>query len=259
MKTAVSRLAERGMAVFPVKPNKHPLTQHGCLDGTKDQAFTNSWWTKWPTANIAIATGKPSGIFVLDVDPDKGGEVELQKLEKEHGELPPTVEVITGRGGRHLYFLRPTFEGAPVIRNSESKVGDGLNIRGEGGYVVAPPSVHENGRTYAWSVDTATAFAEAPLWLLEVIVSATRKVIDLNGRRPNSYWRDLLRGVPEGKRNRSAASLAGLLIRKLDPALSLELLLCWNERNDPPEEEDTIIKVFNSIFEREMLRRRSIG
>ena len=65
MKTAVSRLAERGMAVFPVKPNKHPLTQHGCLDGTKDQAFINSWWTKWPTANIAIATGKPSRIFVL--------------------------------------------------------------------------------------------------------------------------------------------------------------------------------------------------
>jgi hypothetical protein len=257
IKTAAIRLAEKGMAVFPVKPNKQPLTKHGCLDATKDQALINWWWSKWPAANIAIATGEKSGVFVLDVDPDKGGEAALAKLELEPGQLPSTIEVITGRGGRHLYFKWPSFDGAPVIRNSESKIGDGLDIRGESGYVIAPPSIHENGRTYSWSVDTATAFAEAPLWLLEVIVTATRKVIDLNGRRPVSYWCDLVRGVGEGKRNYSAASLAGLLIPKLDPTLALDLLLCWNERNDPPEEEDAIIKVFNSIFEREM-RRRSI-
>jgi hypothetical protein len=93
--------------------------------------------------------------------------VRLRKLEAEHGALPATVEAITGHG-RHLYFKMPGIS----VRNSESRIAPKIDVRGSGGYALCPPSLHPSGKRYAWSVDSAKAFAAAPDWLLARIASA---------------------------------------------------------------------------------------
>ena len=170
MMGAALALASRGLAVFPLLPRKKfPLTINGFKDGVTDLEQVRAWWTKHPTANIGIATGIKSGVWVLDIDADKGGEKSLAEIEQRFYPLPATVEVITGSGGRHLYFRLRAFDGAPTIRCSVGKVAAGIDIRGEGGYVVAPPSIHPSGRPYSWSVDSADAFVEAPVWFLETV------------------------------------------------------------------------------------------
>src|SRR5262245_11531725 len=134
-------LAAKGLAVFPCRARtKKPACPHGCLDATHDAATIESWWRGDPNYNVAIATGAPSGVFVIDVDGDDG-EAALRKLEAEHGMLPPTVEVITARG-RHLYFKMP----AHPVPCSVDKIAPGIDVRGDGGYVLAPPSVHPDGK-----------------------------------------------------------------------------------------------------------------
>src|SRR6476646_6207530 len=97
--------AARGLYVFPCAPrSKIPVTVHGCLDASIDPEQVHRWWEQEPRANVAIATGSRCGVWVLDVDPDKGGEASISKIEKDHEPLPPTVEGITGGGGRHLFF-----------------------------------------------------------------------------------------------------------------------------------------------------------
>ena len=139
-----------GLAVFPLeKHGKKPITKNGCKDATLDAAQVKAWWQDNPEANIGIATGRRSGgIFVidLDVDEDKGidGYHTLEDWQREHGSFPDSWIAITGRGGYHIYF-RSDHE----IRNRAGIV-DGVDIRGEGGYVVAPPSIHANGNRYEW-------------------------------------------------------------------------------------------------------------
>ena len=166
------KLGLRGMAIFPCK-GKIPLTSHGCLDATADMAQIGEWWTQHPDAKIAIATGTKNGIFVVDVDADKDGEASLRDIEQKCAALPSTVEVITGGGGRHLYFRLPDFDEAPSIKNSVSKLAPGIDIRGDGGYVIAPPSIHpDTKRAYRRSVDSASEFADAPVWLITLLARA---------------------------------------------------------------------------------------
>ena len=98
---------------------------------------------------------------MVDID-GFDGELELRKLEAAHCSLPPTVETVTARG-RHLFFRMPE----TPVRNTASQIAAGIDTRGDGGYVVCPPSIHPSGRAYAWSVDSAKEFAEAPGWLLD--------------------------------------------------------------------------------------------
>ena len=155
--------ASRGVPVFPCKPGgKAPLTHHGHLDATVDPEQIRKWWTRWPSANIGIPTGERSGLLVLDIDPDKGGDASLATLVSEHGPLPTTTTVKTGSGGRHIYLRYPTGSG---ISNSAGKLGPGLDVRGEGGYVIAPPS---------YTTGPYTTLHKAPLavpqeWLLEAL------------------------------------------------------------------------------------------
>ena len=121
---------------------KHPRIRNGVKDATTDRTIIKAWWNRWPNANIGIATGRRSGILVLDVD-GKVGKAYLKKLQAEHGRLPKTVTVKTGRG-RHRYFL----SGDARIRNSVGNLGKGIDVRGDGGYVVAAGSVHVSGAAY---------------------------------------------------------------------------------------------------------------
>ena len=136
IRTAIA-LAQKKVAVFPCRPqDKRPATANGLKDATTDLDIIRQWWRQEPQFNLAIATGATSGIFVVDID-GLDAEFELRKLEAEHGQLPSTVEAITARG-RHVYFLSPKIP----VRSSVSKIAPGIDVRGDGGYVLAPPSIH---------------------------------------------------------------------------------------------------------------------
>ena len=158
MKEQALYYASLGLAVLPLKPpripgqkkpGKEPLTAHGVKDATTDQEIISRWWDSCPDANIGIATGSQSGGLVvidLDIDKDRGlnGYEVLKEWQREHGELPETWQSITGRGGYHLFYR-------DAARNSNrAGLYEGVDIRGENGYIVAPPSIHENGRRYEW-------------------------------------------------------------------------------------------------------------
>lgn len=153
MKNWALKYASMGLAVFPLKAHdKVPLTKNGCKDASTDPSIIEGWWNKYPNANIGITTGRKSnGLFAidLDVDEEKGinGYTVLSDWEKANGPLPETAQSITGRGGYHLLYRDCT--------NIKNAVGiyDGVDIRGEGGYIVAPPSVHPNGNEYVWEHD----------------------------------------------------------------------------------------------------------
>lgn len=202
-----------------------------------------SWFERWPDANLAIVTGRASGVVVLDSDPRHRGDESLQALESEHGTLPPTVEAISGGGGRHLYFA----PGDALVR---SRVGfaPGLDLKGEGGLVVAPPSVHPSGGRYAWRSGHAPgeiAPAPVPDWVLALDRADAAK-----RGHPLQHWRDLVRdGVGEGARNQTVASLTGhLLWHGVDPDVALELLLAWNRvRCRPPLPDDEVARTVASI------------
>lgn len=249
---AALALAHKGLAIFPCLPkDKKPATRHGCKDATVDPDAILQWWCHEPRYNIAIATGQPSGIFVIDID-GLDAECELRKLEAKHGELPATVEAITARG-RHAYFRWPE----NPVRNSAAKIGAGIDVRGDGGYVLAPPSVHPSGRRYCWSVDSAGAFASAPDWLLDKIAERTSG----NSATPPPEWRDLVAaGVAEGTRDITVTRLAGHLLRhRIDPIVSLTLLQSWNSTHcNPPLPAADVERIIASICGRE-LRRRGDG
>ena len=142
-----------GLAVFPLEERgKRPKTKNGCKDATVDAAQIKAWWQQWPEANIGIATGSRSGnIFVIDLDIDENKGIDgyhtLEDWQRENGNFPETWTALTGRGGYHLYF-----KGDSEVRNRAGIV-DGVDVRGEGGYVVAPPSIHSNGNRYEWEYE----------------------------------------------------------------------------------------------------------
>ena len=164
--SAAFRLALRGLAVFPLTPGqKVPLLgSHGCHDGSTDSDIARARWKRSPNSNIGVKTGAASGVWVLDIDLGPGGDASLARLEAEHGPLPATVEVLTPSGGRHYWWRWPA--SGPEIRNSAGRIGPGLDVRGEGGSVVAPPSALSDGGRYRWVKNGTHAIAEAPAWLV---------------------------------------------------------------------------------------------
>jgi hypothetical protein len=155
-------------------PGKHPRTEHGLKDGSKDPKQIALWWEKWPDANLGILTGQESGLLVLDVD-GEDGKAALRALMAEHGSLPKTLCAKTGRKGAdgkrkgcHYYFRVP---GGAAIRNSAGALGKGLDIRADGGYVVAPPSLHPSGLLYEW-LAPEQPLADTPPWMLARLAEA---------------------------------------------------------------------------------------
>ncbi len=233
-------LTRRGARVFPCQPRgKVPLATHGCRDASTDEATIRAWWARWPNANVGLATG--NGLLVLDVDPRHGGDESLAEL----AELPPTREALTGGGGRHLFYRGEA-------RCSAGRLGPGLDVRGAGGYVVAPPSVHPSGSLYRWhpSLGLAHPVADAPDWLLERLADRPRAAVarspltvptDL-GRcvRRARGWLQCVPGAVSGQGGHNATFRAALgLVRGFDlpEDVALALLAEWNERCEPPWSE----------------------
>lgn len=186
--------AARGWRVVPTMPGgKVPVMQAWQREGTTDTDRITHWWTKAPDNSISIVTGQASGIWVLDVDISNGkrGDDTLADLEATHGKLPDTWTVVTGSGGLHLYFAWP--RDGRVIRNSASGVlGPGLDVRGEGGQVVAPPSVHHTGARYEREASSVTEVADAPGWLIDLLTAeptpSARAAHPAQGDRPGDLW-----------------------------------------------------------------------
>ncbi len=153
-------------------PGKHPRTRRGLRDATTNSEVIRRWWRAWPKVNVAIRTGATTGrrgrpgLVVLDVDPPHGGDDSLQALIAEHGPLPATGLVHTGSGGAHVYFAHP---GASIRNNAGTKLGPGLDVRGDGGYVIAPPSQHVSGGTYRWGRHVNPA--PLPAWVVDRLVT----------------------------------------------------------------------------------------
>jgi len=224
-------------------PGKHPLTLHGVLEASKDADTIRAWWQKWPYANVGIATGQASGIIALDVDVAKGGEESLWGLEQRHGKLPDTVEQITGGGGRHILFRHP---GAGAGVANKVGIAPGLDVRGDGGYIVAAPSIHISGRRYEWEASSQpdkTPLAEPPLWLLELVGGTGRRLTP----------EDWERVIPEGERNVELTRRAGSLLAQRIPASEVRtMLIAWSKEHcRPPLPEDEIKAIVASIAKRE--------
>ena len=150
---AALQYAGRGWRVFPLRPrSKFPLTRHGHKDATVAPHTIERWWGKWPQANVGIATGAASGLVVIDVDGEEGVAT-LQTLMKQAGERldPPIGAVLTTRGF-HLYYDLSLDD-----HNLKCSSGGGLDVRANGGYVLAPPSIHASGKIYTWAKVTELA------------------------------------------------------------------------------------------------------
>lgn len=220
----------RGWAVFPCVPRgKKPLCAHGLKDATTDETQIRAWWERWPDANIGYPTGN---LVVLDVDGAEG-ENSLAGLEFANGTLPQTLTAKTGKG-RHLYF-KPA---GAKIRNSTGRLGKHLDIRAEGGYVILPPSIHENGSQYHWEVNAEPA--PLPAWIAEKCAEPERK------ERSKNVAGD---EIPERQRNSHLTSLAGSMRRPGmgEAAIEAALLKENQERCNPPLSDEEVKNTVHSV------------
>jgi len=164
--------AAKGWRIVPIRPGeKRPALQNWTVTASKDPQQITEWFSgPFADHGIGIATGPESGIFVLDVDitDTKAGDETLADLEELYGRLPDTLIAITGSGGWHIYLNYPP---QLEIRNDAGRrLGPGLDIRGTGGQVVAPPTIHPNGNAYQWDQGCQT-IADAPPWLLQLLTA----------------------------------------------------------------------------------------
>jgi hypothetical protein len=203
-------LGELGFYVFPLrKHGKAPLTRNGFKDATDDEWVLADWIDKEPNANIGIPTGKINGITVVDLDLYKDGGESLRLLAKLGKKLTRTVSARTGKGGRHLFYKYHA-----GIRNSASKIAANVDIRSDGGYVVAPGSyLREQTDSgviegpYEWIVSPKEMdYAPLPLWIVEAVNrdTAPRKPIQPLKDKPAGNTTGLYKttaSAPKGQRN----------------------------------------------------------
>ena len=211
--------AERGWPVFPVHgivdgictcrragdcpdPGKHPCETRSFHSATTEMTIIQQYWAKqWPNCNWGLATGKASGVVVLDIDPHRGGERTLDEIEDAIGPLPETVECLSGGGGRHIYFTWP----AEPVSSRQDALGPGLDVKADGGYVVLPGGRHASGRRYEWELSSTPD--DTPLAALP---EALRSRLDVPQRSRENRER---RGNPSALSALSALSVAEAIAR----------------------------------------------
>jgi len=210
---AALEYAEHGWRVLPVRGKQPLLPGWSRPDGSgaasTDPDQIRAWWTRWPTANVGIATGPASDLAVLDIDPRSGGNESFAALEERVGVLPGTVTSLTGGGGIHLLFAHP----GRRVTSRANALGPGLDVKGHGGMIVVPPSTHpDTGRAYAWLGGAWRD--ELPVWpevLLPAVELVRAPVVDLGpglmpgtGGRPERRLEALVQFVLDsqpGERN----------------------------------------------------------
>lgn len=228
-----------GWSVVPIQPKAKESLVRWQVFQHRPPATTEigDWFTRWPDANLAVVTGVVSSLVVLDLDPRRGADMSRDRLEQEHGPLPETVEAESGSGGHHLYFHHP----GGIIRD-HIELAPGIDLRGDGGFVVAPPSVHSSGASYRW-VRSPEVFHIEPLpaWLTATATKQRTRFKNWKER-----WQSHLReGFAGPNRADKISTLIEELLRNgMDPEATLELALCWNSvLCRPPLEEDSIVRI----------------
>lgn len=187
---------------------KHPigfLAPRGHQDASSDQNTVRAWWQRMPEANVGVRTGRASGLVVVDLDGEVGVQ-SIRALVDRHGRFP-AAWVRTGSGGWHAYLRHP----GSRVPCSNGRIGPGIDVRGDGGYVVAPPSLHASGGRYAWRSDPGSSLPVPPEWLTQLGKAQHSQTADLRpiprGRAPRIAAAELNRQArkvakaPEGRRN----------------------------------------------------------
>jgi hypothetical protein len=232
--------ADKGWHVFPLRPKgKQPLAAlapQGLKNATADAETIRRWWGTYPDANIGLRTGAESGLVVLDVDKQHGGIESLADFEEAHGDLGHTMRVRTGGGGDHYYFEHPGGE----VPNTAGRIGEGIDSRGDGGYVVAPGSISETGTLY--EVVENGVIAPLPETLRQAMLSRPGKA-----PKPAALPSGEV-GVGEGQRNVTLTSLAGKLRRDGWEQDEIEAALqARNAKFRPPLDTDEVGRIAESI------------
>lgn len=235
-----------GLSVIPVKSrDKTPLLSSWLPyqeELPTDQEI-NQWFEKWPSCNVGIITGRISGLVAIDIDSDQGEEA----LKKLLGDIPKTPLSKTPKG-MHLFFKHP---GNGIHLNNFARKLDGLDFRGDGGFVVCPPSVGANGNKYHWINSIFdTPLPPLPQKLLEFITSLAKsfgRTPQKEGITQGNWITQVLAGVPKGQRNDTATRLAGYFLRRLTPQITLEILQSWNLKNQPPLDDRELFRIVSSV------------
>ncbi|MBY0461005.1 MAG: bifunctional DNA primase/polymerase, partial [Gemmataceae bacterium] len=238
------------------RPGKHPMTKNGVKDATDDLVVITNWWAETGNLpNVGIATGAGSMIVVVDIDVKGGGLETLALWKQEHADFPNTPTVKTPTGGLHLYFKYTPGVG------SKTGIAPGIDIRGDGGQVVAPPSIHANGGLYEWLISLLHPLAELPEWLLDLILNPKPKdkpksdppaptpanpmVMTLSVGAPDLRTNP---GAGEGQRHDTLCRLAGVQLARGDREVRvLEDALAWAETCKPPMEMKEVIRTVKSL------------
>jgi hypothetical protein len=228
-------------------PGKHPLVAGGLDAASRNPTQIRAWWLRREGANIGIVTGAVSGVVVIDQDNKNGlrGTDAFAALAAEHDGALTTLTASTGGGGQHSYFKHP---GVP-ISNSASKLGPGIDVKGDRGYVVAPPSRHANGNEYAW-INPDRPMAQVPDWLLRMLTTTRDQKANaatrFNGQSP---LRDA-QPVHEGQRNDVLFKL-GSILRGQHAMTAEEIeaaLLEFNETKCvPPLDPVEVVNIAGSV------------
>lgn len=248
LKAALGHAARR-RSVFPCKPGgKEPLTPNGHLDATTDPRKIHMWWNRHPDANPAMPTGERTGILAVDHDTYKKEAASLQEVEAKLGPVSEGITIETGSGGRQYLFRYPK---GSNIRNATS-VLPGVDIRGEGGYILLPGSVTKG----VYRRLDKRQLTDPPAQLVEELAKPKRAVSKV--RSINSATTLAVDGlpIPEGTRDVTLASIAGHLhdgTRDLDD-LAADLLEINARRCEPPLPDPQVLKIATSIHKREPCR-----
>lgn len=242
--------AARGWPVHPIASRaKNPASPHGFKDATTDPAQIQTWFANSPRLNLGIATGRTAGVWVLDLD--QGGAETLLDWERDQGCLPDTPLVRTGNGGRHYFFANPP----DLVIPSRVKFAPGTDTRGDGGYVLAPPSVTEN--PYTWLREGEPL--EAPPWLIALVLGHGQDGAISEIEIEPSGLTDAP-GAPQGQRFAAACRLIGKeLARGTDEAMILSEAIAWGRRCSPPAPDADIVRIFSELRQKDRAKPANAG